>query len=113
MSAELPTFVDILGALVGGIGVSLAIYFQLIARRSCPSRYVLAFFVFGSTILLLSGEAFYLRDAVASALAVLGALLALVAEVAFAGYVWRRIRTEPLTEPAAWLDADSDGELGD
>lgn len=47
-------WVDWLGLLAGVIGVSIAIWLQLITQRRCKPRYVFGFFILGSTLILMN-----------------------------------------------------------
>lgn len=89
----------ILGALVGVVGVSIAVWLQLIARRRCPWYWVAGFFAFGSFMLLLNSGVFGLAALTTTALASFALLAALVAELAGAFYVYRHY-SRPRTETA-------------
>lgn len=92
-------FVTLLGALVGVVGVSIAIWLQLIARRRCPWYWVAGFFTFGSFMLLLNSGVFGLGSPTTTALAAFTLVAALAAELAGAAYVYRHY-SRPRTETA-------------
>jgi len=89
-----------LGALTGVVGVSIAIWLQLISPKKCPARYVLVFFVFGSVFLLMNAGAIGVPGRPATLLGLIGAIVALVAEVVGAVYVYRRYGIEDTTHEA-------------
>ncbi|QPL12252.1 putative membrane protein [Halorubrum phage Hardycor1] len=89
--------VSILGAFVGVVGISIALWLQMVAPRKCHPRHVLAFFGFGSIFLLTNADAIALTGPIVPASAALGLLVALVFEVAGAWYIYRNF-SEPRNE---------------
>lgn len=80
--------VSFLGALVGVLGISIAIWLQMIARRRTPAKYTLAFFAFGSLFLALNTRVFQVPERPASTIAGVALLLTLVVEVYAAAWVY-------------------------
>jgi len=104
---DVPTVIEALGALTGAVSISLAVFFQLISPRSCPFRYVAAFFIYGIIILLFFSTVFYFPAPVESALALVGIILSFGAEFFAAKYVYDRIPTHGVFHPTAeWLSDD-------
>ena len=89
--------ITILGAFVGVVGISIAIWLQMIAPRRCRPRHVLAFFGFGSIFLLTNADAVGVEGPIIPLSAVLGLLIALAFEVLGAVYVYRNF-SEPRDE---------------
>jgi len=84
----------LLGAFVGVVGVSIAIWLQMVARRRCPARHVTAFFAFGSFMLLLNTAVFGVEGGVEPYVAGVALLSALVVEIAGAIHVYRTYSSE-------------------
>lgn len=81
-----------LGMTAGVLGVSVAIYLQLLAKDYCPPIYVAEFFVFGSGLILLNAAIVNQPLAVfGDWLPVLGNSLLLLGELYGIRYVSRKI----------------------
>lgn len=99
--AQIPVeFAELTAALAGIIGVSVAVYLQLVSSTKTPPRYVLGFFVAGCTMLLLH-PAVWAQAPIArytNLIQLGGAVLAVVGETVLAVYVARRYHVDsPLT----------------
>jgi hypothetical protein len=94
MNHTVTALTETLGALVGVVGISIAIWLQLISRKRTPPRYVAMFFVFGSVFLLMNTGALDAPARPANLLGLLGVLLALIFECGAAVHVWRRYSVE-------------------
>jgi len=93
--AFLPKWVSAVGMASGALGVSIAIWLQLVTRRRVDPVYVLSFLGCGVTLVLLNLDAVW-GDA-AGATIVRGAVyLALLGVEAYLGYrVWRESSEAP------------------
>lgn len=93
------------GAFVGVVGVSIAIWLQMVARRRCPWYVVATFYGFGTFMLLLNSGALGAGENAETALGGLGLVVALLAETSGAVYAYR-IYSEPRGEHSgeAWFD---------
>lgn len=87
-----------LGAFVGVVAICISIWLQMIAPRKCPPRYVLAYLLFGSFLLLINLDAFTVDNTSATVVGVLAFLTALVIEVVMGVLVYRRKSVERLTD---------------
>lgn len=74
MTHNLPQLVQFIGAVVGGLGVCVALYLQFARRNESPPLVVVGFFVYGASLLLATLPAYglgRLPSSVASTAAVL------------------------------------------
>lgn len=90
-----PHMVDALGLIAGAIGVSTAIWLQLVTRRRCPPRYVVSFLILGTSLIMLNLEPvwptadngiYYSRIA--------AYVMLIVGQVALGIHVWRESPVE-------------------
>jgi bacteriorhodopsin len=94
MTPDVTALTETLGALVGVVGISIAVWLQLVSRKRTPARYVFAFFAFGAVFLLTNAGALNAPARPASLFGLLGVLVALVFECGAAVFVWRRYSVE-------------------
>jgi len=78
----------VLGAFVGLVGVCIAIWLQMVAKRRVPAKYVVVFYAFGSLFLLLNTAALGAGNEVAQVVAVFSLTVALLVEVGGAVFVY-------------------------
>jgi drug/metabolite transporter (DMT)-like permease len=95
--SEINALTEVLGAFVGVVGVSIAVWLQMVSAKRTPARYVAGFFVFGSIFLLTNSGAVGVPTEPANLLGLLGVLAALVAECGAAVFVHRRFGTDDRT----------------
>lgn len=69
------------GLISGGIAVSIAIYFQMISKRICPVKYILAFFGVGSALMLINAGALGVDPLISVAIETVVYILILVIEI--------------------------------
>ena len=94
---EITAVTEVLGAFVGVVGVSIAVWLQLVSAKAAPARYVIGFYLFGATFLLTNAGALGVPPHPANILGLLGVLVALAVEVAAAVFVYRRYGNEETT----------------
>jgi len=80
---------ELIAAFAGLLGVSIAVYLQLIAERKPPAAWVATFFVAGCTMLLLHPTVWVSAPVVtySAVLQLVGAAVAVIGELALARYV--------------------------
>ena len=105
---------EIIGTIAGLVGVSLAVYLQLLNRRDVSVHYVVGFFVAGSALILMNPEAWLAVtfEPFITGARLLGAVLALVVELVAAAHVWATHSVESPTELCKGLrgtDRERDG----
>lgn len=89
---------NVIGLLVGFIGVSIAIYLQLIQQNPCPPKYVLGFFVFGVLMIFINGRAVITDMTIAIILQTIGYILLAIMEIYTAYIIRKRIMNNPYNE---------------
>lgn len=105
ITLDMATTLTAFGAFVGVVGISIAIWLQMIARRRTPASAVGAFFLFGSFMLLLNSGAFGVGANVEVALTVAGLSAALVVELAAGVWVYlKHSEPRPSTGLDEWFD---------
>lgn len=50
--------INFIGGLVGVLGITIAIYLQLITDKICPPRYVILFLIFGVSMIMINSSLF-------------------------------------------------------
>lgn len=98
--SEITAVTEVLGAFVGVVGVSIAVWLQLISAKQAPARHVLGFFAFGAVFLLTNVAAVGVPTDPANLLGLFGVLVALVGECAAGIHVYRRYSDEDTTREA-------------
>jgi len=96
MNATDPGFASAVGVFAGVVGVSIAVYLQLMSSRSTPWPYVVGFFVGGCVLILVNPGSWLAGsfEAFADELRLVGAVVALVAELGIAIHVFQEYRVE-------------------
>lgn len=78
------------GALVGTVGMAIAVWLELASTKDVPLQYIAGFFVFGSVLFLLHSRSIGILPETRVPIYVgAGLLIALVAEVYGAVWVYR------------------------
>ena len=93
-----PHWVDTLGLVAGGLGVSIAVWLQLVTPRRIRSRYVTAFLALGSALILINlgpvVEGPFLVVAARTA-----AYISLIVAQTYLGYrVWSKAEVHPIED---------------
>lgn len=86
-----PHWIELMGALIGALGIMIAIYLQLITQKDCPPRYVILFLSFGITMTMVHSGPFISSNDEIVFLQITGYILLAVIELVTAYYVWRRL----------------------
>lgn len=103
-----PHWIELIGALIGTLGITIAIYLQLITRKDCPPRYVILFLVFGIAMIMMhSGPLVATREEM-TFLQITAYMILAILEIGTAYYVWKRLDLDhPLKELHHELFSDS------
>lgn len=59
MVHETGLLVDFIGSMVGWLGVSIAVYLQLISNKDCPPKYVVIFGLFGISMIFIHSSIYF------------------------------------------------------
>lgn len=96
MSMTPAVIAGLVGMVAGVVGVSFAVYLQLLSPEKCPPRYVFEFFTLGSALILIN---FAVLDTgigvVGEWLPVLGNTIILLLELWALHYVLQEIEIKP------------------
>lgn len=87
-------WLELIGALIGAIGVSISIYLQLITRKHCPKKYVIIFLVFGITMIMIHSNPFLASTNNMITIRIIGYTILAVMEIGAAYMVWKRLHLE-------------------
>jgi len=87
-------FISYIGAATGAVGVSIAIYLQLISQKHCPPQYVLFYLTLGSGLILAHVNGHMIEGLPTTALRLLGYLVLIAVQVGSALHIYRRLDTE-------------------
>lgn len=106
---ELTTAIDWFGVMAGILGVTIAVYLQLINPRRCHPGHVTALFVGGASLIMVFSTA-YTDHPGAIATMKLFAIVSFVTMECVAGYyVWKRAEMAPPREVVRSLFGDDGG----
>jgi len=95
---ELTTAVDWFGTVAGVLGVTLAVYLQLINPRRCHPGHVTTLFVAGAALIMVFAAAWNPHEAAVQAMKIGAILLFVTLEAVGSYYVWKRATIGPPSE---------------
>lgn len=87
-------FTHFMGAIVGVLGVSIAIYLQLITSKHCPIKYIVLFLVFGITMIMINSGPFIASSQQLLILQFIAYLILAIIEIGTAYFIWRTLDLE-------------------
>lgn len=103
-----PHMIDLLGSLGGVLGMSLAIYFQLVCRRHIHPLVVTAFFIVGLSMFLATLEPFASNIETVLYLRLVAYLLFIGFEMSAGYYVYQHSGVERPVEELMQVFADDE-----
>lgn len=102
---------DVVGSVAGLLGVTLAIYLQLINPRRCHPGHVMALFAGGSALIMVFSAAWVPNHHAVMALKAGSIILFVSLEAVGAYYVWKQAEVAPAREVIASLFTSEQGPL--
>lgn len=98
-ATEVSHAVDLLGLLAGTVGVCIAIWLQMVARRRVRARYVLGFLVLGTALMLANLRPVWpFHDGSAELARAVAYIGLLAGQLALARHVWDESETPGVRE---------------
>lgn len=92
------TLIDWFGTLAGLIGVTIAVYLQLINPRKCHPGHVTAIFVAGAALIMIFSTAWTQNADAVAAMKIAAIVLFVTLEVLAGYYVWKASEAAPPAE---------------
>ena len=105
-----PHWVDLLGLLAGSVGVSIAIWLQMITPRVVKARYILGFLTLGCSLMLINLEPLIPNTDAVLAARVLAYLTLVAAQAYLAYHVWDESELQPVKGTKDWLFDENGGK---
>lgn len=85
------TVINFVGAMVGVLGVIIAIYLQLITREYCPPKYVILFLIFGVSMIMLNSSTIFSDHNGVLILQFAAYVILALSEISGAYYIWNQL----------------------